>query len=231
MLAGRAVRRHVQGQRDSRAAESAAAGRRRASPGPAAAFLGRLEHGDDRASPGVAVTGEIPQRSDEVRHVHVVAAGVHDAHDRPACIGHLHLRGVVEPRLLDHRQRVHVGPQQQRRAVAVLQHAHDAVAADVLGHLQPESPHLRRHLGGGLLLFVRQLGRLVQVLVKLGKRRQARPSPTPRAVPRTPRERKLGKPAKLQRPLTSSVPLPVRGKVGGAVMPQTIGVHPARRFA
>ena len=67
---------------------------------------------------------------------------------------------------------IHVGPQQQRRPVAILQHADDAMAADLLGHREAELPQLLGHFRRGFLLLVRQLRRLMERLVKLGKLRR-----------------------------------------------------------
>ena len=47
--------------------------------GAAADFFGRLKHEDDCARPFVAVAREVAGDADEVRHVDVVPAGVHDA--------------------------------------------------------------------------------------------------------------------------------------------------------
>jgi hypothetical protein len=69
--------------------------------------------------------------------VHVVAAGVHHRGVFAARVGRDHVAGVVEPSLLPHRQRVHVGAQQHHRAVAVAQHARDTGAADTGEHGEP----------------------------------------------------------------------------------------------
>ena len=54
----------------------------------------------------------------------------------------------------------------QRRAVAVLQHAHDAVAADARGHFGARCLQLLGHACGRLLLLERKLGMLMEMLVE-----------------------------------------------------------------
>ena len=72
--------------------------------GTALDLLGGLEHEDDRAGDRLPVRGEQPGGADESGRVHIVPAGVHV----PV------RRGEVEPRLLLHRQRIHVSAQQHR---------------------------------------------------------------------------------------------------------------------
>ena len=59
----------------------------------------------------------------KLRHVDVVAAGVHHADLAPGLVARLDLAGVGQPGLLDDRQRVHVGADQHDRPVAVLEDA------------------------------------------------------------------------------------------------------------
>ena len=100
-------------------------------PGPCPAFLGRLADEHERARPLVAMLGQIAGDADQVRHVHVVAAGVHHADRRAAFVLRAHFRRVRQAGFLGDGQRIQIGPQHQRLARAVLQHADDAVAADV----------------------------------------------------------------------------------------------------
>ena len=96
-------------------------------------------------------------RAQQHRRVAVVAAAVEHA---------VHLRLVVALPHLLHGERVHVGAQQRDRPVAAAEHANDAVAADLLRHLDADRAQLLRHARRGLHLAKRQLRVLVQVPVE-----------------------------------------------------------------
>jgi hypothetical protein len=94
------------------------------------ALLTRLEHEQDPSGQVLAPGDEEPGGTGQHRHVGVVAAGVHGAID---------LAGEVEPGLLGHGQRVHVGPQQDRGAgLAPGQQGGDARGRLVQRDVQPE---------------------------------------------------------------------------------------------
>ena len=67
---------------------------------------------------------------------------------------------------LDDRQGVHVGADQDGRSLAVLEDADDAVAADLLGHLEAEVFQLLGQAGRRFLLLVGQLRVGVELLVE-----------------------------------------------------------------
>ena len=73
-----------------------------------------------------------------------MAAGVHDADFEAVLVAHADLAGVGHAGLLDDRQRIHVGADQDGRPGAVLQDADDAGAADFLA--SPRSRALRSSL-------------------------------------------------------------------------------------
>ena len=62
--------------------------------GAAEDFFGRLEDHDDGASPFGFHGDELPSRTNEARHVHVVTAGMHHASLLPVGADCLRLRGV-----------------------------------------------------------------------------------------------------------------------------------------
>ena len=137
--------------------------------GALAALFGRLTDEHDRARPADLVAGQILGHADQVGHVDVVAAGVHHADRRAVLVLHLDLRGVGQAGVLDDRQRIEIGPQHQRRPGAVLEHAHDAVAADAGVHFDAGLfPELGQP-GGGFLFLRGQLRLLVQVAVKFNQ--------------------------------------------------------------
>ncbi len=135
-------------------------------PGAGADLLGRLADEDQRALPAGLQAGQHAGGADPAGHVHVVAAGVHDADLVAVLVARADLAGVGQAGLLDDRQGVHVGAHQHGRPVAVLEDADDAVAADVLRHLEADLLQLAGQAGGGSRLVERQLGVGVQVLVQ-----------------------------------------------------------------
>ena len=124
----------------------------------AARLFGRLEHQVHGAGE-IAASGEMPCRAEQHRRVAVMPAGMHGA-SVPA--------RVRQAGLFDDRQGVHVGAQAHAaRAVAALQAAHHAVAADVARDLvAPFGKVAGDQLGRGRFLE-RQLGMLVQVAADL----------------------------------------------------------------
>jgi len=134
-------------------------------PRARADLFGGLEDRDHRALPVIAACGERRDGAAQPGHVHVVPARVHHVRALATRVGRHHVAGVVQPRLLAHRQRVHVGAQQHRRAVPIAQHARHAGPADPgadrePGRVQPLRGDPRRPVLGE-----RQLGMSVQVLV------------------------------------------------------------------
>ena len=93
-------------------------------------LLGGLEDRQHRAVPGVAGGGEQRGRAGQPGDVHVVPARVHDRHLVAVGVGRGRGAGVGQAGGLLDRQRVHVGAQHDRRAVAVGQQPDDAGAAD-----------------------------------------------------------------------------------------------------
>ena len=93
-------------------------------------LLGRLEDRQHGAVPGVAGGGEQRGRAGQPGHVHVVSAGVHDRYFVAVRIGRSGGAGVGQAGRLPDRQRVHVGAQHDRRAVAVGQQPDHTRAAD-----------------------------------------------------------------------------------------------------
>ena len=78
----------------------------------------------------------------------------------------LHLRGVGQAGVLDDRQRVEIGPQHERGAGAILENAHDAVAADAGVHFDAGLFPKRGQAGGRLLFLRGKLGLLVQLAIE-----------------------------------------------------------------
>ncbi|CAM5388048.1 Cobaltochelatase subunit CobN OS=Streptomyces alboniger OX=132473 GN=cobN PE=4 SV=1 [Streptomyces alboniger] len=87
-------------------------------------------------------------------------AGVHDA---------LGAGGVGQAGALRHRERVHVGAEQDGRALAVRQYGHDAGAAHSGGDLVAVGGRAAGGLGGGAVLLEGELGVGVEVPVQLGE--------------------------------------------------------------
>ena len=137
-----------------------------------AALLRRLADHHQRAAPPVAQLAQQPRRADEARHVHVVPAGVHGVNRVAQVVGHLLGAGVRQAGFLLHRQAVHVGTDEQRRPVAVLEHANESVPADTGGDLQPGIAQLGGQPLGRLGLHERQLRVGVKMFVQRNKRRQ-----------------------------------------------------------
>ena len=95
-----------------------------------------------------------------------MAASVHDADLVAVLVAHPHLAGVGHAGLFDDRQGVHVGADQDGRAVAVLEDADDAVAADLLRDLEAASFSSRASRADVLRLVQRQLRVGVEMLVQ-----------------------------------------------------------------
>ena len=96
----------------------------------------------------------------------VVAAGVHDRRRQPLAGGAVDRAGEGQAGLLLHRQRVHVGAQQQHRAGPVLHDRDDAGAADPFGDREAQPPRLGRQQPGAARLLHAELGIGVQVAVE-----------------------------------------------------------------
>ena len=98
-------------------------------------------------------------------------AGVHHRRLDPVDANLPDGAGIGEARLFLDRQPVHVGAYQHDRAVAVLQHADHAGAADLLGDLHAFDRAQRRgHLRGGALFLEREFGVAVEIVPHRGER-------------------------------------------------------------
>ena len=117
-------------------------------------FFAGLEHEQDTTCQVGLPGGEHLRRAGEHRDVGVVTAGVHRALDRA---------GAVEPGVLRHRQRVHVAPQQDRRArlVAGQQRGH-ARRLLVHGDVESQAVDPLEHLLLGERQLVADLGAAVE---------------------------------------------------------------------
>ena len=74
--------------------------------------------------------------------MHVVATGVHGVNRVALLIDHLFFAGVRQAGLLLHRQAIHVGTDEQRRAGAIFQDANNPVTADPGSDRQSGRPQL-----------------------------------------------------------------------------------------
>ncbi len=133
---------------------------------PGAALLGGLSDHHEGSVPLVPERGETPCRTDEDGHVHVMAAGVHDVHMKSVLLGGFRRRGVSEPRHLLHRQGIEIGADEERRTVAVLHHADDAVSTDAGGDIEAEVLEFARDPLRGVGLLERQLGMGVEIVIE-----------------------------------------------------------------
>ena len=84
----------------------------------------------DGAAPAIFVVGEPAGGADEAGHVDVVTAGVHDADGVSLVVLGLDLAGEGQAGSLDDGQGVHVGPDEDGGAFAVLEDADDAELAN-----------------------------------------------------------------------------------------------------
>ena len=131
-----------------------------------AVLLGRLEHGDDRARPLFLGRDQLLERAEQRRHVHVVPARVHDRHVVAGGVGAARRARVLEPGLLGHRQRVHVGAQPDDRPLAVLDERGDAGLADALLECDAQLRQVLRDHPGRAGLLEGQLRMPVQIDVE-----------------------------------------------------------------
>jgi len=92
-------------------------------------FFSGLEHESDRARYLAASAMEQSRRADEHRRVRVMATGVHAAVD---------CARVVEPRVLGHRQGVHIAAQQHHRSVSAFEIGNDRRHRVTRTHRQPQ---------------------------------------------------------------------------------------------
>ena len=134
--------------------------------GPRDPLLGGLADQDEPPAPGAAERPHGPGQADETRHVKVVTAGVHDRDGSTAGGRAGGAARVREPgRLLD-RERVHVGPDEERRARPLIEDGRDAVAPDPVVNLEAGPFERCREPLGRLRLLPRELGVLVEGVVK-----------------------------------------------------------------
>ncbi len=132
----------------------------------AAALLGRLADEDQRAPPFILHRREQGRRADERRDVDVVAAAMHDLDGlAPVVLAGRDAR-VGQPGLLLQRQSVHVGAQEHRGSLAVLQHRDHAGLADSGRHLVAERAKLFGQLRRGAHFLIAELRIAMQVLVE-----------------------------------------------------------------
>jgi len=134
-------------------------------PGPLPGLLGGLGHEEERPGPGAVLPCQQAGGPGKVRHVQVMAAGMHHRHSRPA--RESHIRGSVgEAGLLTDGEPVHVGPDHHHRPVATGEEPHHPGPSPGSGNPVTRSVQLcgedpcRPHLGPG------ELGMPVQVPVE-----------------------------------------------------------------
>ena len=132
--------------------------------GPGPDLLGRLTDEHQRPAPAVLQAGQRAGRADPAGHVHVVAAGVHDADLVAGLVAGADGAGVGPAGLFRHRQGVQVGADQDGRAGAVFEDGDDAVAADVGRHLKPDLAQFVGQTAGCLAFLGRKLRVGVNVL-------------------------------------------------------------------
>mmetsp|Transcript_22895 Transcript_22895/g.38375 ORF Transcript_22895/g.38375 Transcript_22895/m.38375 type:complete len:321 (-) Transcript_22895:78-1040(-) len=128
----------------------------------AAALFGRLKdhHG---SAVEIACFSQILRRPKQHRSVPVMTAGMHLAR---------HGRGIVEPRRLHDRQRVHIRPQPHNAALGVsapLDHGDNAGLADAGGDIvHTHRPQLVHDKCGGLVHVKVQFGMRMQMMAPAG---------------------------------------------------------------
>ncbi len=101
------------------------------------ALLGRLEEQDDLSRQAVAQTGQDLSRGEQHRSVGVVAAGVHDRH----ALAFVGPGGAARERqvdLLQHRQRIGIGAQRDRRSRKLARDHRDDARAGDRARLEPD---------------------------------------------------------------------------------------------
>ncbi len=138
--------------------------------GPQPALLGGLRDHDQRTRPAILHPGEVVERPHPAGHVRVVPTGMH--HRGLVALGRrrTRFRGKGQPRRLRHRQAVHVGADEQRRAGAVLHHRDDAGLADALSHGKARLARRLRHQFRRTLLLKSEFGVGVKVAIERGQR-------------------------------------------------------------
>ncbi len=134
--------------------------------GAAADLLGGLEHRQQPTRPLAASGQQLVGGTQQPGDMQVVPARVGDTDVVAIGIGAPRRARVGEPGLLGDGQRVHVGPAQHGRTVAVLEHPDHPGASHVAGHGEAERLEPVGHDPGGAVLLERQLGVGVQVLVQ-----------------------------------------------------------------
>jgi hypothetical protein len=158
---------HVLRQRHRRGGDEVGESVVEHSPRSVTGLLRRLEQRHQGPVPAVPAVGEQLGRTQQAGDVQVVAAGVHHGHLVAVGIGGDDRAGVRKTGGLANRQGVHVGAQQHRRAVPVVQDADHAGAADALVHLEAGRPQSVGREPSGASLLARQLGIAVEVAVEL----------------------------------------------------------------
>ncbi len=126
-----------------------------------------LEDSQQRSPPRVASQREERGGAHQPSHVHVVAAGVHHRYRFSVAIGGRDLARVGKAGSLLHRQRIHVGPQHDRRAVTVSQYTYDAGLPHSRGHVVSGRAQMIRCYASCPILLHGELGMRMDVLVKL----------------------------------------------------------------
>ena len=126
--------------------------------GAPACLLGRLEHQHQRPLPGISRVGQESGRAHQPRHVHVVAACVHDGNGLAGAIGRRLCAGIRQASLFSNRQRVHVGTEHDRRPVTIAQQPDDSGLADAVGHLVSRAAQMVRRDARGARLLHGELG-------------------------------------------------------------------------
>jgi len=120
-------------------------------------LLGRLDDREHGPAPGRAVGGEGLRGAEQAGDMHVVPAAVHHRHLGAFAIDPDGLARVRQAGAFAQRQRVHVRPQQRRRAVPVPQHADDPGPPHPVGRGESGLPQPGRGDRGRPGLSERQL--------------------------------------------------------------------------
>ena len=165
-LAMREARIAVQAEAEIGAREALEQAVREHHAGAGADFLRGLADEDERAAPVLLEARQHPGGADPAGHVHIVAAGVHDADFVAVFIARADFAGVGNAGFFHDRQGVHVGANEDGRADAVFQDADDAVPADFFGDFEAERFQFLGEAGGRFFFFEGELGIAVQLLVQ-----------------------------------------------------------------
>ena len=115
------------------------------------------------AGPVLLVLGQLACGTDQRRHVHVVAAGMHDRAQFAMHVLLLDLGRIRKSGVFLNRQAIHVGAQHHRWAITVPHHRDHAGAAHLLRHLVAKGAQLLGQSRRCLAFAKRQLGVLVEM--------------------------------------------------------------------